>query len=68
MLEIKDILLIAVIILQSLLHYRERRDLYNRLMSKDLTEYNQSKQPPPKHFPSAHERVLKRWRNKAGDE
>lgn len=66
--EIKDLILIAVIVLQSLLHYRERRDLYNRLMSKDLTDYNQSKKSPPKAIPSAHERVLKRWRNKAGDE
>ena len=67
--EIKDIILIAVIVLQSLLHYRERRDLYTRLMSKDLTDYNRTKSPPPKkHIPSAHERVLKRWRNKVGDE
>ena len=66
--ELKDILLIVVIILQSLLHYRERRDLYNRLMSKDFTEYNQKNSPPPKPIPSAHDRVLKRWRNKVGDE
>ena len=67
--EIKYIILIAVIILQSLLHYYERRDLYTRLMSKDFTEYNQSqKGPPKKHIPSAHERVLQRWKNRGGDE
>ena len=66
MMEIKDILLVAVIVLQSLLHYRERRDMYNRLMSKSLTEYKQSGSPPPKHTPSAHDRVLKNWRDKAG--
>ena len=66
--EMKDLILSVVIILQSLLHYRERRDLYNRLMSKDLTDYNQSKNLPPKPIPSAHDRVLKRWRNKVGDE
>lgn len=69
MLDLKDIILIAIIVLQSLLHYRERRDLYNRLMSKNLTEYNQTKSPPPKkHIPSAHDRVLQRWKNRGGDE
>ena len=68
MVEIIDILLIAVIILQSFLNHRERRDMYNRLMSKNLTEYNQGKNPPPKHTPSAHDRVLNKWRNRAGDE
>lgn len=69
MLDLKDIILIAIIILQSLLHFCERRDLYNRLMSKDLTDYNQTKKIPPKqHIPSAHKRVLKRWKNRGGDE
>ena len=63
------ILLIAVIILQNILHSFERRDMYNRLMSKDLTEYkNSGNTTPKKHIPSAHDRVLARWRNKAGDE
>ena len=66
--DIIDIILIAVIILQSFLHFCERRDMYNRLMSKDLTEYKQSDKLPPKHIPSAHELTLKRWRNKVGDE
>lgn len=66
MLDIKDIFLIAVIVLQSILHYCERRDLYNRIMSKDLSEYKKNdKLPPP--IPSAHDRVLNKWRNKAGD-
>ena len=63
-----EIILIAVIILQNTLHYLERRDMYNRLMSKSLTEYKQSGASPPKHIPSAHDRVLKGWRNtKVGD-
>lgn len=61
-----EIILIAVIILQAIFHYLERRDLYNRLMSKNLSEYKQGGQLPP-HIPSAHDRVLKKWRNKAGD-
>ena len=63
-----ELILIAVIIIQALLHFIERRDMYNRLMSRDYTEYNQGKVPPPKHIPSAHTQTLKRWRNKAGDE
>ena len=62
-------ILIAVIILQNVLHFCERRDMYNRLMSKDFTEYVQGTLPPPpkKHIPSAHEQTLKKWRSKAGD-
>lgn len=63
-----EIILIAVIITQSVIHFVERRDMYNRLMSKSLTEYKQSDKTPPKHIPSAHEQTLRKWRNKAGDE
>lgn len=65
--DILDIIVIAFLILQSFLHFCERRDMYNRLMSKNLTEYKQSDKNPPKHIPSAHERTLNRWRNKVGD-
>ena len=63
-----EIILCAVIVLLSVMHHVERRDMYNRLMSKSLTEYKQGGTPPPKHIPSAHDRVLNRWRNKVGDE
>ena len=63
-----DIILVAVILIQALLHYSERRDLYDRLMSRDITEYKNSGNPPPKAIPSAHDRVLNKWRNKGGDE
>ncbi len=38
-------------------------------MSKSYAEYKQSdiKSPPKEHIPSAHERTLNRWRNKAGE-
>ena len=62
------VLLIAVIVIQAITHFFERRDMYNRLMSRDLSDYKQSGTKPPKHIPSAHELTLKRWRNKAGDE
>lgn len=61
-----EIILIAVIVLQDILHRVERRDMLNRIMSKSLTEYNQNGSPPPKHTPSAHDRVLKNWRDRAG--
>ena len=62
------VLLIAVIVIQAIIHFIERRDMYDRLMSKDLSDYhNSGKNPPKKHIPSAHEKTLQRWRNKAGD-
>lgn len=32
----------ALLLLQGILHARERKDLYTRLMSRDLTEYRNS--------------------------
>ena len=56
--------LVGVIILQSIIHRIERKDLYNRIMSKDYAEYKGSK---CSYTPSAHDRVLKRWRGKDGE-
>jgi hypothetical protein len=67
-LQFTIILLIAVIIIQAIINRCERRDMLNRLMSKNLTEYRQDDRTPPKPIPSAHDRVLKKWRNRAGDE
>lgn len=57
-------ILIGVIILQSIIHCLERKDLYNRIMSKDYTEYKGTK---CSYTPSAHNRVLSRWRRKDGE-
>lgn len=57
-------ILCGVIILQNIIHYFERRDLYNRLMSKNLSEYKGEK---PVSVMTAHERILKRWREKGGE-
>lgn len=62
-----EIILISVIVLQSVFFYLERRDMLNRLMSKNLTDYKQGG-IPPQHVPSAHDRTLQKWRSKAGDE
>lgn len=32
--------LLSVIVIQQWLHAKERRDLYNRLMARDFSEYN----------------------------
>lgn len=44
-------------------HYKERKDLYNRIMCRDIQEYkNVNKEP--KSALSAHDRVMKDWRKK----
>lgn len=57
------VLLSVVIILQEISHHLERRDLYDRIMSKNLTEYKGEKCEKV----SAHERVLTKWRKKGGE-
>ena len=61
------IALSVVIVIQSVLHYIERKDLYNRIMCKSIGEYKAIDEPLKKHT-SAHDRVLKNWRKKAGDD
>lgn len=61
------IALSVVIVLQTILHYIERKDLYNRIMCKSIGEYKAIDEPIQKHT-SAHNRVLKKWKNRAGDE
>jgi hypothetical protein len=58
-------LLLGFIVFQSVIHYYERKDLYNRIMSKNLTEY---KGEPGRRFRSAHERVMERWRKTGGED
>lgn len=65
---IVNLVLITAILIQQLLHYIERRDMYNRLMCKDYAEYKNTDTPPVKHIPSAHSKVLRKWRDKGGVE
>ena len=44
-------------------HYFERRSLLNRIMAKNLAEYKSTK---AHYVPSAHKKVLDRWRTKDG--
>lgn len=32
--------LFLLLVVKEFLHYKERKDLYNRIMSRDLTEYS----------------------------
>ena len=70
--------LLCVIAIQTLtvvgmtiVQHIERKDLYNRLMCRNMTEYNNIKADEPKQPISMHKAVLNRWRKndvKVGDE
>ena len=70
--------LLCVIAIQTLtvvgmtiVQHIERKDLYNRLMCRNMTEYNNIKTDEPKQPISRHKAVLNRWRKndvKVGDE
>lgn len=70
--------LLCVIAIQTLtivgmtiVQHIERKDLYNRLMCRNMTEYNNIKTDEPKQPISRHKTVLNRWRKndaKVGDE
>lgn len=58
-----EIILCVVIAVQAVLHYVERKDLYNRIMCRDFAEYQRGK-PPDAQVRTAHERALEKWRGK----
>lgn len=60
---IMEIILCAVIVMQSILHYIERERLQDRIMSRNLTEFK-AKDESPKTHKSAHDRVLRKWRGR----
>ena len=70
--------LLCVIAIQTLtvvgmtiVQHIERKDLYNRLMCRNMTEYNNIKADEQKQPISRHKAVLNRWRKndvKVGDE
>jgi len=57
-----DFYILCIILIAELaIHHFERRDLYNRIMSKDMKEYRKPKTKPQK-LKSAHKAALDRWR------
>lgn len=57
-------ILCGIIVLLLIINRCERKDLYNRIMSKNLTEYKGEKCRSAK---SAHDKVIRRWRGKDGE-
>ena len=60
--------LLLLLIFREVLHFFERRDLYNRIMSGSLKEYKAATSPERAvHVKSAHRRAIEKWRDGGGD-
>lgn len=57
-----DLILCAVIVAQAILYHIERGKLLDRIMSRSLNEYKNADSTPVNKHESAHDRVLKRWK------
>ena len=55
--------LIGIIFIQDRVHYKERRDLYNRIMCGSMKEY-QNIDKPERRVKSRHRELLDNWRAK----
>jgi hypothetical protein len=57
-------ILIGVVVAQQIVHAIERRDLYNRLMCRDLTDYkrNTGGEADKETRSTAHEKAIDKWR------
>ena len=55
-----------IIAAQGIMHYRERKDLYNRLMSRSLDEYKRAcgRGEPAEKRESPHQRAIRDWRER----
>ena len=78
-----NLILIAIILIQIIFHYIERRSVLNKFVSLINCDDDENapnsfvfssikdkyRHTPTKHIPSAHERVLNKWKNRsqAGD-
>lgn len=61
---ITEIILCAVIVLQSILHYIERERLQDRIMSRNLNEYKARDKDERTPHITAHDRVMRNWRSR----
>lgn len=64
--EIIVCVILGVMIVQNALWYLERRDLYNRIMCKDINEYKNIDVKPKAVIPK-HRRILNEWNKKDGE-
>lgn len=60
---VAEIILGAVIVIQAISYHIERGKLLDRIMSRNLNEYK-ARDEPPVHHESAHDKVLKKWRDR----
>ena len=61
-----EYILLGIILLQCILHRAERKDLYTRLMCRDVQDYNSVNNKNPKTHINRHKEVLNKWRGKGG--
>lgn len=53
---------LGAMVIQSIMHQRERKDLYNRLMCKDINDYRKlDTKTNKKPFYSAHKKAMKQF-------
>ncbi len=60
------IALTAIIVIQSIVCHLERKDLYTRLMCRDVSDYKNANSGESKPPISRHKEVLSRWRSGKG--
>lgn len=66
-LTILIILLLATNAYREYLHHVERKDLYNRLMARNITEYHNVDRPPPKAPKNKFSTLLHKRNGKEGE-
>ena len=60
--------MLILLVAQMVIQHWERRDLYNRLMSRGLSEYQRSGAKETEDVrETAHERAIKKWRSGRSD-
>jgi len=60
--------LICVVVVLEILHYRERKDLYNRIMSRDIKEYKSAVETKSNEEKQTRQQKLReKWINKRGE-
>lgn len=63
------IILAVLLVFQTILFHFERKDLYSRIMCRDLNDYVKTQAPhKDKKTLSAHEKALKEWRERGGSQ
>lgn len=67
MIEVILILLLVTNAYREYLYHVERKDLYNRLMAKNITEYNNIDKPPPKAPKNKFSTILHKRDGKGGE-